>query len=132
MQVFPHRIGKLLCSYTQAINNQNNTTGSLFQQKTKAKMVSNHGQAAQSGPTVAITSYTINCMHYIHQHPWKAGLVTNLEDWPYSSFPDIAGWREDDGLCNKKLLTQFTGYTLDKFLQDSYAAIDEHTVEKLF
>ena len=37
MQEFPYRIGILLSSYSQAINKQNKTTGSLFQQKTKAK-----------------------------------------------------------------------------------------------
>ena len=37
MQEFPYRIGILLSSYCQAINKQNKTTGSLFQQKTKAK-----------------------------------------------------------------------------------------------
>src|ERR1043166_5237686 len=31
MQELPYRIGVLLSSYSQAINNQNRTTGSLFQ-----------------------------------------------------------------------------------------------------
>ena len=39
MQEFPYRIGILLSSYSQAINKQNKTTGSLFQQKTKAKIL---------------------------------------------------------------------------------------------
>jgi putative transposase len=34
MQEFAYRIGILLSSYTQAINKQNKTTGSMFQQKT--------------------------------------------------------------------------------------------------
>ncbi|MBK7559931.1 MAG: hypothetical protein IPI54_17730 [Chitinophagaceae bacterium] len=37
MQEFAYRFGMLLSSYTQAINIQNNRTGSLFQQKTKGK-----------------------------------------------------------------------------------------------
>ena len=39
MQEFPYRIGILLSSYSQAINKQNKTTGSIFQQKTKAKIL---------------------------------------------------------------------------------------------
>jgi len=39
MQEFPYRIGILLSSYSQAINKQNKTTGSRFQQKTKAKIL---------------------------------------------------------------------------------------------
>lgn len=36
MQEFAYRIGIMLSSYSQAINKQNKTTGSLFQQKTKS------------------------------------------------------------------------------------------------
>ena len=39
MQEFSYRLGILLSSYSQAINKQNKTTGSLFQQKTKAKIL---------------------------------------------------------------------------------------------
>ena len=39
MQEFVYRVGILLSSYTQAINKQNRTIGSLFQQKTKAKIL---------------------------------------------------------------------------------------------
>jgi len=39
MQELAYRIGILLSSYSQAINKQNKTTGSLFQQKTKAKIL---------------------------------------------------------------------------------------------
>ena len=46
MQEFAYQLGVLLSSYSQAINKQNGTTGSLFQQKTKAKLVS--GRGAQS------------------------------------------------------------------------------------
>ena len=39
MQEFAYKVGILLSSYSQAINKQNKTTGSLFQQKTKAKIL---------------------------------------------------------------------------------------------
>src|SRR4051812_13701230 len=37
VQELSYRIGILLSSYAQAINKQNGTTGSLFQQRTKVK-----------------------------------------------------------------------------------------------
>jgi hypothetical protein len=37
LQILSRAIGKTLSSYTQAINIQNNTTGNLFQKKTKGK-----------------------------------------------------------------------------------------------
>ena len=70
MQELSYRIGILLSSYSQAINKQNDTTGSLFQQKTKAK---NLAQPDKSGGHKE--NYIINCMHYLHQNPWKAALV---------------------------------------------------------
>jgi putative transposase len=118
MQEQAYRIGVLLSSYSQAINKQNGTIGSLFQQKTKSKELSE------------TQSYLIECMHYIHQNPWRAGLVNKIEEWPYSSFLDYAGLREGT-LCNKSLLMELTGYDLKRFYQDSYNVI-EHAEAKLF
>ncbi|NCU06126.1 MAG: hypothetical protein GXC73_19385 [Chitinophagaceae bacterium] len=39
MQVLARKIGLMLSSYAQYINRQNKTSGSLFQQKTKAKCI---------------------------------------------------------------------------------------------
>jgi putative transposase len=111
MQEFSYRVGTMLSSYSQAINNQNGTTGSLFQQKTKVKDLSND------------EDYLISCMHYIHQNPLRAGLVKKIEDWPWTSFLDYAGLR-NDALCNKELLLQLTGYDLENFYRDSYNIID--------
>jgi putative transposase len=115
IQELSYRIGVLLSSYTQAINKQNKTTGSLFQQKTKSKILS-------VGNNPNRQSYLINAMHYCHQNPWKAGLVKKIEDWPYSSFLDYCGLK-DDQLCNKELLMQLTGYRLEDFYNDSYGVI---------
>ena len=117
MQELSYSIGKLLSSYSQAINKQNKTTGSLFQQKTKSK------------PLITTKSdkggnYLINAMHYCHQNPWKAGLVKKLEDWPYSSFPDYCGLRKGT-LCNKALLMELTGYDEQNFYRDSYGVIKD-------
>ena len=117
MQELSYKIGMLLSTYTQAINKQNNTTGSLFQQKTHCKIIAPDSDQNKGG------NYLINSMHYCHQNPWKAGFVTKIEDWPYSSFPDYCGFRNGT-LCNKELLMELTGYNLKKFYSDSYNIID--------
>ena len=127
MQVLARKIGLTLSSYAQYINRQNKTSGSLFQQKTKAKCISaaETGQTTlRRGPTVSTATYIINCMHYIHQNAWKANLAATIEDWPYSSFKNYA---DDivDGLCNKKLLIELTDYDLSTFKADSYKAIED-------
>lgn len=66
----------LQSSYAQAINKRYNRSGSLFRQKTKFKLL---GEEA----------YIVNCFHYIHQNPVKAGLVVDMNDWPYSSCNDV-------------------------------------------
>lgn len=81
MQPLVRKIGTLLSSYTQAINKQENRTGSLFQKKTQARKLD------------ISEGYPFICFQYIHQNPMKAGLVTKMEDWLYSSFRDYVGLR---------------------------------------
>lgn len=133
MQEFSYQLGMLLSSYSQAINKQNGTSGSLFQQKTKAKCVSGeaciNGQAALSVPTRG--SYLITCMHYIHQNPLKAKLVEKLEDWPYSSFRQLSG-ADHVLICNEKLLWTLSGYESSSFYADSYGALDEELLKRIW
>ncbi len=94
MQVLTRKIGTLLSSYTRAINIEQNRTGSLFQQKTKAKSLLNTDQ-----------NYPKVCFHCIHQNPLKAKLVDKIEDWEYSSFRDYTSFRKgklpDIKLCRE-------------------------------
>ena len=117
IQELSYRIGILLSSYSQAINKQNKTSGSLFQQKTKSKELTTAKNRNKGG------NYLINAIHYCHQNPWRAGLVKKIEDWPYSSFPDYCGLRNGT-LCNKNMLMELTGYDLKFFYNDSYNIID--------
>jgi putative transposase len=98
MQHLSRAIGKTLSSYTQAINIQNKTTGTLFQKKTKAKCLTDLSIDISEFP---ITEYLINCFHYIHQNPAEARLVRHLSQWPYSSWPDYYGYRIGT-LCNRE------------------------------
>ena len=90
LQVLSKTIGKTLCSYTQAINIQNKTTGTLFQKKTKAKCLTN---ISLTFPKYTSQDYLANCFYYIHNNPLIAGLVNELKGWPYSSWPDYYGYR---------------------------------------
>ena len=54
-------IRNMVSSYTQAINKQRSTTGSLFAQNTKSKLISNISN-----------QYDQICFHYIHQNPVKS------------------------------------------------------------
>ena len=112
----------LLSSYSKTINMKNATTGSLFQQKIKAKSLFTPVGLGNLGITQ--NNYIINCMHYIHQNAWRAGLVLKIEDWKYSSFPDYCGLRNGT-LCNKELLLELTGYDLTTFYKDSYETIPD-------
>ncbi|MEJ8817064.1 hypothetical protein [Lacibacter sp. H407] len=123
MQEFAYKIGMLLSSYTQAVNKANKTSGSLFQQKTKAKLlaeeINNHK-----------VSYLEHCFFYIHQNPLAADLVKDLNDWKYSSHLDYCDKRNGT-LCNKELFFSFTGLTVSDIIHHSETAIDPEISFKL-
>jgi putative transposase len=110
-QSFNHSIGVLLSSYTKAINKQNNTTGSLFRQKTKAiclneiKGISSHWYTSFGVTFMKVDipeyQYPQTCFNYIHHNPVKAGLVVKAEDWEFSSYVDLVGMR-DGTLVNRE------------------------------
>jgi REP element-mobilizing transposase RayT len=109
--VLSEGIRHLLSSYTQAINKQNNSTGSLFQQNTKAKSIVKGSR-----------NYDQICLHYIHQNPLKANLAKKMEEWEFSSFLDYCGKRNGT-LCNKELAVKILDINLKTFYEDSYRQI---------
>jgi hypothetical protein len=118
MQELPYRIGVMLSGYSQHMNRKRNTTGSYFQQKTKAISMSEEMQRKSCpGDRMA---YITRQMHYHHQNPVIAGLVQKMEEWPWSSFRDYAGFRHGT-LCNKQLLFDITGYKATTFYEESYS-----------
>ena len=82
-------IGVTLRSYTRAVNKRLSRTGSLFQQRTKAKCLNSPGDLKSADGL----DYALICFHYIHQNPFKAGLVQAMGEWEFSSYPDFAGLR---------------------------------------
>ncbi len=110
IQLISRKIGTILSSYTQGINKQEKRAGSLFQPKTKAKLLDQK-------------NYPFNCFHYIHQNPHKARLVEKIEDWRFSSFTEYC--EGSSGICRKDL-AQFLEIPQEKdqFLKQSYQVID--------
>ena len=123
MQEFPYRIGIMLSSYSQAINKQNKTSGSLFQQKTKAKLLTE----SMEGRNV---SYFEDCFFYIHHNPLAAGLVKQLTDWQYSSFLDYCEKRNGT-LCKKELFFKNSVLTVADIINRSATEILPETISKL-
>ena len=68
---FSNEFRILLSSYTRAINKQENRTGSLFQQNSKAKCLTYDSKRSPD--------YGLICFNYIYQNPLLAGLVEKME-----------------------------------------------------
>ncbi len=117
-QQFSQSIKQLLSSYTKAINKQNDSTGSLFQQKTKAICVMDSHRY-----------YGATAFYYLHQNPMRAGLVNKMEDWEYSSFKDYIGLRHGK-LCNKKLAFELLDLDSKMLYEDSYNVLNEEVFIK--
>ncbi|MGM0650361.1 MAG: transposase [Bacteroidota bacterium] len=109
-------IGILLASYTRAINNQQESSGSLFRQKTKAECLTcckgitpsffNTQYGTKINTPFPEKQYPQRCFDYIHNNPVKAGLVKRAEDWEFSSYRDYF-LNRNGALINKKAATEF-------------------------
>ena len=111
-----HQINILLRSYTRAVNKQENRSGSLFRQHTKAKdgwIDEFIGDLKKDGKTLDYrfmpgNDFATQCFFYIHDNPVKANLVKGSADWNYSSARDYAGLRGGT-LCNQNLAREILG-----------------------
>ncbi len=110
----------LLSSFSKGINKQQHKTGNVFQQKTKAKCISD-------GKGV----YDIIAFHYIHQNPLRAALVQKIEQYEFSSFPDYIMLRNGT-LCNKRLAYKLLDLRDVTFYADSYKMLDTENISKIF
>jgi len=127
LQNLSKAIGKTLSSYTQAINIQNNTTGNLFQKKTKAKCLT---EELQIEPGYTMNDYLLNCFLYIHNNPLEANLTNELKNWPYSSWPDYYGYRNGN-LCNKEKAKKRIGFSEIDFKKSIYKQPDKKIIKFL-
>jgi len=113
---FNMSIAIMLRSYTRAINNQENRTGSLFQMTTKAKCLTDNSEITPAwfeinfGTIINIEdpdkSYPQVCFTYIHLNAVSSNLVRFPEDWEFSSYRDFKGLRKGT-LVNKGRVEEF-------------------------
>lgn len=109
-------IGILLRSYTNALQNQEKFTGSLFQQHTKSICLT---EPKGITPAYFETAFGVRinvlpnekeypqfCFDYIHNNPVQAGLVATADQWEFSSAQDYCGLRNGK-LPDKNLAEQF-------------------------
>ena len=106
-------IGIMLRSYTRAVNIQENRSGALFREETKAECLTNSSGITpaffntNNGTLINIPvntkEYPQICFNYIHYNPVKAGLVRNPGEWEFSSFREFSG---DEILVNKTRVMQ--------------------------
>lgn len=117
---FNQSVGIMLRSYTRAINKQQNRTGKLFREKTKAECITCTDGITPSFYTVngitqinvlkpAGEQYPQVCFDYIHNNPVAAGIVKNVTDWEFSSAQDFAGVRKGR-LVNKNVAQKYIDF----------------------
>ncbi|KOH47165.1 transposase [Sunxiuqinia dokdonensis] len=113
---FNDSISILLRSYTRAIQKQENRTGSLFQNRTKALCLTQTDGISPAwfqskyGAMIHVDypekAYPQVCFDYIHANPVKDGLVKKITDWEFSSALDYSGERNGK-LINRNRTTEF-------------------------
>ena len=79
--------------YSQAINKQENRTGTIFEGRAKNKEISNE-------------RHLMHLIRYIHFNPVQAKIITKAEEWEFSDYSDWIGIRKSK-LFNNHLLMQY-------------------------
>ena len=107
-------ISKVCTSYSMYFNKKYKRVGSLFQDQFKAVLVESDEQFKFLSA-------------YIHQNPFVAGLVKNLKNYKYSSYPDYLGKRKDK-LCDQSLILDIfenSRKSYEDFVEESYSITKE-------
>ena len=108
----------LQSNYTKRINYRENRTGSLFQQKTKSKLLETE-------------SYVLTAFWYLHQNPVKARLAENMLEWEYSSYKEYCGLRSEN-LSKVELGKTILNLSEIDFMDISAIEFTEEAIEKIF
>jgi len=100
-------------SYTKAFNRRYGRTGTLFEGRFKAIHVDKDG-------------YLLHLCRYIHANPVKAGVVSRLENWPYSNYLEWIGRRNGTLVDQSFARGHFpAGETYADFVLDYLAGLDK-------
>ena len=81
--------------YAKTVNARENRTGSLFRQKTKAKLLETKDHAFLA-------------FRYVNQKPLKTQLVKSRDDWTFSSYNEYLGYSKPE-LSNVELGEEIFG-----------------------
>ena len=130
-------IGILLRSYTRAINKQENFSGKLFREKTKAECINCFKRITPSfindkkatNNLISEKQYPQICFNYIHQNPVKAGILENEVDYEFSSAKDYAGLR-DDVMINKEVAFEYIDFKTDASMSSTPTNIQGLTLSE--
>jgi len=109
-------IQRLFNSYTQAFNEQQGRSGTLFEGRYKSILVDTDESV-------------IHLCRYIHLNPVRAGLVNDPSQWPYSNYLDWVGKR-DGILVDREFVGQY--FTTPADYEDFVISdVDQSTEMKL-
>ncbi len=100
---FPKAMNRIFISYTKAINKENNRSGHLFEGRYKYKLVPEN-------------NYLLHLSRYIHLNPIRAGLVTNVENWKYSSYNIFVNNKAHNFIKHEIITEQVVNYS--EFVKD--------------
>ena len=115
-EMFEKGVKNFFISYSKAINKKHNRVGSLFQGRYKAS-------------EITTDSYYTTIIAYIHQNPVVAGLVKNMDDYKYSSYPAYLS-NKDTILNKQEVLEWFDGS--DAFIQHHKIMLEDKEMNKFF
>jgi REP element-mobilizing transposase RayT len=109
---------KLCTSYSMYFNKKYNRVGHIFQDQFKQVWIGDN-------------EYLTWLSAYIHQNPKVAGLANNIKKYPWSSYLDFIGER-NDSLCRKEIiLSQFNSVRdYENFVSDSFDIIKNGKLAK--
>ena len=109
-ELIKKNIGILLSSYTKAINKAFSRTGSLFQNHTKTKLITDE-------------RYLLTLTNYIHQNPLRIGLAKKTVDWEFSSYRDYIGKRKGTLIDKTFIMKKFN--SINEFILFSSQKIEK-------
>ena len=105
-------ISVLLNSYVKSINKKYNRSGTLFESKTKSKIISGE-------------NYFIWIIKYILENPVKAKIVKSIEDWEFSNAKDLLKLRNGKLTNIQEIRSYFQSEEqMIKFLTDISIKVD--------
>ena len=99
-------------AYTKAYNKRYHRSGTLFQGRYRAVHVQQE-------------NYLVQLCRYIHANPVKAGLVSRVQDWPYSNYREWIGARDGrvvDRTLVESLFQKPEEY--ERFVEDYVSGLD--------